>query len=74
MKRMTSVFLSSVMALGVVACQEEGPMEKAGRKVDETVEKLRHGDEGTLEKAGRKMDEAIEEKKKEMAKKREESE
>lgn len=36
-------------------------MEKAGREVDETIEKLKHGDEGTLEKAGRKIDEALEE-------------
>lgn len=36
-------------------------MEKAGREVDEAIEKLKHGDEGTLEKAGRKIDEALEE-------------
>lgn len=36
-------------------------MEKAGREVDETIEKLKHGDEGTLEKAGRKIEEALEE-------------
>lgn len=42
-------------------CREEGPAEKAGRKVDEAVEKLKHGDEGTLEKAGRKLDEAVDE-------------
>lgn len=57
------VALSSV-ALALTACREEGAMEKAGRKVDETIERLQHGDEGALEKAGRQFDEAIEESKK----------
>jgi len=52
--------LSAALALGAVACKEEGPAEKAGRKMDEAVEKLRHGGEGSVEKAGRKMDEALE--------------
>ena len=52
--------LSALLALGVFACKEEGKAEKAGRKFDEAIEKLRHGDEGAVEKAGRKMDEALE--------------
>jgi len=48
-----------VGSLLIGGCREEGPAEKAGRKVDEAVERLRHGDEGTLEKAGRKVDEAV---------------
>jgi hyperosmotically inducible protein len=52
--------LSAALALGAVACKEEGAAEKAGRKMDEAVEKLRHGGEGSVEKAGRKMDEAFE--------------
>jgi len=52
--------LSAALALGAVACKEEGPAEKAGRKMDEAVEKLRHGGEGSVEKAGRKLDEALE--------------
>jgi len=35
-------------------------MEKAGKKFDDTVERIRYGDEGPLEKAGRKTDEVIE--------------
>jgi hypothetical protein len=27
------------LVMGMVACEKEGPMEKAGKKVDETVEK-----------------------------------
>jgi hypothetical protein len=47
-----------------VACSEPGSAEKAGKKIDETVEKIKHGDEGPLEKAGRKMDESLQKKEK----------
>ena len=60
MKRLISILATSA-ALLFVACGEEGAGERAGRKVDETIERLRHGDEGTLEKAGRKADETLEE-------------
>ena len=53
------LFLFVVLLLGG-ACSEPGPAEKAGKKVDEAVEKIKHGDEGPLEKAGRKMDESLE--------------
>jgi hypothetical protein len=46
------------LALGL-GCREEGVAEKAGRKLDEAVEKLQHPDEGALEKLGRKTDEAL---------------
>jgi hypothetical protein len=55
------IALAAALALGALACKEEGPAERAGRKMDEAIEKLRHGDEGAVEKAGRKMDEAVEE-------------
>jgi len=51
--------LIAALALGAFGCKEEGPAEKAGRKLDEAVEKLRNGDEGAIEKAGRKLDEAV---------------
>jgi hypothetical protein len=47
------------LASGAVACHEEGPAERAGRKFDKAVDELRHGKEGELEKAGRKIDEAV---------------
>jgi hypothetical protein len=51
-----------LLASPLVACErEKGPMEKAGEKVDEAVDKVLHPNEGALEKAGRKTDEAIEE-------------
>jgi hypothetical protein len=52
--------LAAALALTATACREEGPAEKAGRKMDEAFDKLRHGDEGAVERAGRKLDEAIE--------------
>lgn len=34
------VYLAAAgLILGMVACEKEGPMEKAGKKVDEAVEK-----------------------------------
>ncbi len=53
------IALAAAFALGALACKEEGKAEKAGRKFDEAIDKLRHGDEGTVERAGRKMDEAL---------------
>jgi len=61
MKRPIAIAATSAALLLFAACGEEGPGERAGRKVDETIERLRHGDEGTLEKAGRKADETLEE-------------
>ena len=39
-------------------------MEKAGEKIDETVDKIAHPNEGPLEKAGRKIDDAVDDAKK----------
>lgn len=63
MHRSTAIRLLLVAALAApwIACKEEGRAERAGRKFDEAIEKLQHGDEGALERAGRKIDEAFEE-------------
>ena len=42
--------------LGLAGCQKEGPMQKAGEKVDNTVHDATH--EGPMEKAGEKADDA----------------
>ena len=47
-----------VMALGL-GCRDEGAVEKAGKKLDDAVDKLTHPNEGPLEKLGRKTDEAF---------------
>jgi hypothetical protein len=38
--KMSLLFLlAAALILGLVACEKEGPMEKAGKQVDEAVEK-----------------------------------
>jgi uncharacterized protein YjbJ (UPF0337 family) len=49
----------ALLAAAACACKEEGPAEKAGRKMDEAVDKLLHPNEGAVERAGRKLDEAL---------------
>ena len=39
LKGMVLTFAAVVLFTGLVACEKEGPMEKAGKAVDEAVEK-----------------------------------
>ncbi len=50
-------------ALVGVGCEREGPVEQAGKKVDQAVEKAKDklNPEGPVEKAGKKVDQAVEE-------------
>ncbi|KPK39306.1 MAG: hypothetical protein AMJ69_05935 [Gammaproteobacteria bacterium SG8_47] len=41
--------------------EKPGAVEKIGRGVDETIDKIRYGDETTVEKATRKTKEAVDE-------------
>jgi hypothetical protein len=50
---------AALLVTGVAACHEEGAVEKAGKKLDDAVDKLTHPNEGPLQKLGRKTDEAI---------------
>jgi hypothetical protein len=59
MRRVALALAIAGLALGTAACPEKGPAQKAGEKIDETVDKLTHPNEGALEKAGRKVDEAV---------------
>lgn len=53
--------LALTLGASLGACRKKGPVEKAGEKVDETVEKV--GDainpKGPAEKAGRAIDKAV---------------
>jgi hyperosmotically inducible protein len=61
-KKLLTLFIAALgSALLLIGCSEEGPAEKAGKEIDETIEKIQHGDEGVMEKAGRKMDETVDE-------------
>jgi uncharacterized protein YjbJ (UPF0337 family) len=50
-------------ALVGVGCEREGPVEKAGKKVDQAIEETKDKlhPEGPVEKAGKKVDQAVEE-------------
>jgi len=49
-------------ALVGVGCERQGPVEKAGKQVDQAVEaaKDKLNPEGPVEKAGKKVDQAVE--------------
>ena len=58
-----SALLVMVGALVGVACKREGPVEKAGKQVDQAVEGVKDklNPEGPVEKAGKKVDKVVEE-------------
>jgi hypothetical protein len=39
LKKIVLVFISCMIIVSLIACKKEGPAERAGKKVDETVEK-----------------------------------
>lgn len=49
-------FALLAICLGLAGCQKEGPMQKAGEKIDNTVHDATH--QGPMEKAGKKADNA----------------
>ena len=63
MRRTIQLFsvLGLLTALTISGCEEEGPMERAGKRLDRAGERIRYGDETSVEKAERKLEEAIEE-------------
>jgi PBP1b-binding outer membrane lipoprotein LpoB len=70
MKILTRIsILTAILAfsLFLAGCQEEGPVEKAGEKIDEAVENVEEkiNPQGPAEEAGEKIDEAVEKTKEE---------
>ena len=59
MSRTAPFALALALLLGF-GCRDEGAVEKAGKKLDDAIDELRHPNEGPLEKFGRKTDEALE--------------
>ena len=39
LKRIVVSIIAAGLIMGLVACEKEGPMEKAGKAVDESIEK-----------------------------------
>jgi hypothetical protein len=58
---MTLALLVGIAAPVLPGCTEKGPAEKAGAKVDETVEKMKDtiDPKGPAEKTGEKIDKAV---------------
>jgi predicted small lipoprotein YifL len=54
-RSMIIALVVAVLAAGLSGCAKEGPLEKAGKKVDKAVEKA--GDQ--IEKAGEKVKDAV---------------
>ena len=53
LKKTMLVVAISIFVLGISGCKEKGPAEKAGEKLDQTMEKA-------TEKAGEKLDQTME--------------
>lgn len=56
--RILWVALAATAALGVAACEKQGPLEKAGEEVDEAVDTVKNGGE---ESTATKVDDALDE-------------
>jgi len=54
------LFIVIIMAFvfGFAGCQQEGTVEKAGKKIDQATEKAGKNIEQTTEKVGKKIEEA----------------
>lgn len=52
--------LPAALALGLAACDQQGPMEEAGEQIDETFEEQGDLSEGPAEQTGEAIDEASE--------------
>jgi hypothetical protein len=50
--------LAATAAIGVVGCEKQGPVERAGEEVDEAVDTIKHGGE---ESTANKVDDALDE-------------
>jgi hypothetical protein len=52
--------LACTMALGLSACEKQGPLERAGEEVDEAIDTAREGEESAASKLDDAADEARE--------------
>lgn len=59
---LTRLLLPALLLLGVAACHQEGPAERAGRSIDRAGQNLRDAVDpphGPAERAGRTVDRAL---------------
>jgi predicted small lipoprotein YifL len=57
-KNLILVTAIALMTIGVTACQEKGPAEKAGEEIDNAAENLGDKVEDATDEAGDKLEEA----------------
>jgi len=61
-KGLVAIALAFTLWAGPLACgRDEGPLEKAGEKMDSLVDDATHPGEGAAEEAGRKAGETLDE-------------
>ena len=58
LKNIITFFFICMIIVPFTACKKEGPAERTGKKIDETVEKAGEKIEDSAEKAGDKIEEA----------------
>jgi len=58
-RKLSSVVCAGLLMVGLGGCEQEGPAERAGEKIDEAAEGLSKA-EGPAERAGKKVDKAAE--------------
>ena len=56
--------LGVAVAVGLVACEDKGPLQKAGEKIDRATDQDKVIGKGPLEKAGKNVDDAAKDLKK----------
>jgi predicted small lipoprotein YifL len=66
MRRQTlaATALALMVAVGMAACEDKGPMQKAGEKMDRATDQDRVIGKGPVEKAGKNIDDAVKDLKK----------
>ena len=58
LKKLLSAVCVSLMVMGLVACDKQGPAERAGEKMDNAAERAGDKIENATDKAGEKMEDA----------------
>lgn len=56
--------LGCMVAVGLAACDDKGPMQKAGEKMDRATDQDKVIGKGPVEKAGKNVDDAVKDLKK----------
>lgn len=59
-RHVAAAICMSLLAIGVVACKEQGPVERLGEEVDEAVDTAKNGKESMATKADDAVDEVRE--------------